>query len=678
MAAKGGSIAAAGAGPLSLEPVALLAHNCKVHSGDVIGIRIDVDAATVGFWLNKSHVKDVHLNVDCGSWGALASTSDSRVKFTLLTKQEQREAAIWDEEARQEIEEAPIAGSRALGSSGRSSECKVLTDALSNGHVHEAQQALLLGIAPTQGWLELLSPQGVLMVRKTVRALMGSSYRVKPGGVTVPMFQEKQPDTAAAARSAPGTHRSVLPGGVKRRGPVTHAGAAPGTRIQSPVSPKEEKEKDAASSPASEGAGAGPPGTQSGRRGSVTSVSSKDGAGEGGEGVAGAEAEVKAAKEEPEHVLELYHPVFAREEEMREAASKTSSALAVASARMQELRRQELTLKNSMRELEEGFASYAASAATDFSVAVTHQKERRRIQQMQAEMAASVSAGAAAVERLKLEAKLAKFHAAQATAQARRLALRRDAGVLDLYGSVRSYLAANTTRDVTFSAPDKHAAAQAVKDVARGNFRGPNETLAALVEPHTGNVVVILMTATPGARIFYSLEPWGKDGNPPRIDERSASCTSGGKVTLTKTGNVTAFASYGSILPSETLKSPLYTVRCAAPAFIGTRSGDKPLKIQLKCATPGSTIYWTFNSLPSTPDDLAIEGGEPLKEEPWGTGKGKRDGSQPLPSKFMAGAAKAFEYIDIMTSGKITAIASKDGLQDSLTAVSDDFTIAGR
>ena len=36
---------------------------------------------------------------------------------------------------------------------------------------------------------------------------------------------------------------------------------------------------------------------------------------------------------------------------MREAASKSSSALAVASARMQELRRQELTLKNSMREL---------------------------------------------------------------------------------------------------------------------------------------------------------------------------------------------------------------------------------------------------------------------------------------------------------------------------------------
>ena len=109
----------------------------------------------------------------------------------------------------------------------------------------------------------------------------------------------------------------------------------------------------------------------------------------------------------------------------------------------------------------------------------------------------------------------------QATAQARRLALRRDAGLLGLYVPVRQYLAVYTTRSVTFSAPDKLAAKQAVKDLAVGRFRGPNETAAAHVEPHSGSVVVILMTATPGARIFYSLEPWDKDGNPPRIDERS-------------------------------------------------------------------------------------------------------------------------------------------------------------
>ena len=41
--------------------MALLAHNSKVHNGDVIGIRIDVDAATVRFWLNRKHVK-VHLS----------------------------------------------------------------------------------------------------------------------------------------------------------------------------------------------------------------------------------------------------------------------------------------------------------------------------------------------------------------------------------------------------------------------------------------------------------------------------------------------------------------------------------------------------------------------------------------------------------------------------------------
>lgn len=32
-------------------------------------------------------------------------------------------------------------------------------------------------------------------------------------------------------------------------------------------------------------------------------------------------------------------------------------------------------------------------------------------------------------------------------------------------------------------------------------------------------------------------------------------------------------------------------------------------------------------------------------QEPWGTGPGKRDGTQPLPSKFMAGCAMAFEYV---------------------------------
>jgi hypothetical protein len=65
-------------------------------------------------------------------------------------------------------------------------------------------------------------------------------------------------------------------------------------------------------------------------------------------------------------------------------------------------------------------------------------------------------------------------------------------------------------------------------------------------------------------------------------------------------------------------------------------------------------------------------------KQPWGTGMGKRDGSQPLPSKFMAGVAQAFEYIDVMTSGKITAFASKNGLQDSLTVISEEFTVAGR
>ena len=28
-----------------------------------------------------------------------------------------------------------------------------------------------------------------------------------------------------------------------------------------------------------------------------------------------------------------------------------------------------------------------------------------------------------------------------------------------------------------------------------------------------------------------------------------------------------------------------------------------------------------FNSLSTTPEDLAIEGGDPIKDEPWGTGQ---------------------------------------------------------
>jgi len=46
--------------------------------------------------------------------------------------------------------------------------------------------------------------------------------------------------------------------------------------------------------------------------------------------------------------------------------------------------------------------------------------------------------------------------------------LRRDDAVLRLYLPVRAYLAAFTTRDVTFSAPDQAAATKALKDLATG------------------------------------------------------------------------------------------------------------------------------------------------------------------------------------------------------------------
>ena len=127
-----------GGGGLSQEPVALLPHGARLQHGDVLGIRIDVDAATVGFFVNKKHMKDVHLSVDCASWVALASSSDPCVKFSLLSQvnplftcfigtkvqiltpadfffvrqDEQREAKLWDRAARQEIEESVAAGSK--------------------------------------------------------------------------------------------------------------------------------------------------------------------------------------------------------------------------------------------------------------------------------------------------------------------------------------------------------------------------------------------------------------------------------------------------------------------------------------------------------------------------------------------------------------------------------------
>jgi hypothetical protein len=70
------------------ESVALIPHNAKLHGGDVVGMRLDVDAATVGFWVNSKHIKDVQLNVDSSSWVPMASSSNARVKFSLLTKAE--------------------------------------------------------------------------------------------------------------------------------------------------------------------------------------------------------------------------------------------------------------------------------------------------------------------------------------------------------------------------------------------------------------------------------------------------------------------------------------------------------------------------------------------------------------------------------------------------------------
>ena len=40
-----------------------LPHSARIQHGDIVGMRIDVDAGHVGFWVNKKHVKDVQVSV---------------------------------------------------------------------------------------------------------------------------------------------------------------------------------------------------------------------------------------------------------------------------------------------------------------------------------------------------------------------------------------------------------------------------------------------------------------------------------------------------------------------------------------------------------------------------------------------------------------------------------------
>ena len=215
-----------------------------------------------------------------------------------------------------------------------------------------------------------------------------------------------------------------------------------------------------------------------------------------------------------------------------------------------------LGVQNARRSVEEGTLAYAHAAATDFSVAVSQQLETKRLDKLEEEAKEQVAAAQALADKRKYAMRGAKLDHLHALERSKRLLLRRDAAVLALYLPVRRYLAAYTTAPVTFSAPNKAAAAQAKKELAAGNARGENETVPAKMDAYSGNVIVELRTATKGARIFYSLEPWDKNGNAPRIDERSASCTSGGKVTLTKTGHVTAFASFGTPNPRPRTPNP--------------------------------------------------------------------------------------------------------------------------
>ena len=68
-----------------------------------------------------------------------------------------------------------------LGAAGRRAEGEALCQALASGQVHEAEQLLLWGVETLPGFLDTLAPEGILTVRKTIKAIMGRQQRVKPG-----------------------------------------------------------------------------------------------------------------------------------------------------------------------------------------------------------------------------------------------------------------------------------------------------------------------------------------------------------------------------------------------------------------------------------------------------------------------------------------------------------------
>ncbi len=103
---------------------------------------------------------------------------------------------------------------------------------------------------------------------------------------------------------------------------------------------------------------------------------------------------------------------------------------------------------------------------------------------------------------------------------------------------------------------------------------------------YENEISVALSTATPGARIYYTL-----DGSKPTENSYSYN----GAIKVSKTTTIRAIAIADGCKASE-VASYTYTYQAKAPkANYASGSYTKPISVKLSTATPGVTIYYTLD-----------------------------------------------------------------------------------
>ena len=116
-------------------------------------------------------------------------------------------------------------------------------------------------------------------------------------------------------------------------------------------------------------------------------------------------------------------------------------------------------------------------------------------------------------------------------------------------------------------------------------------------------------------------------------------------------------------------------------------AGKNRIRVQMTCKTPGVKIHYALNSPEDAPLEWAVDGGTPIKESPYGTGPGKRDGTmclidpktgEPAPLSSIAGSIDAYDTFDVACSARIHAMASKHGMADSNIVISELYLVEGR